>query len=162
MEYSYRMYSFVLRQINAIQKGIQTTHGVVEYSNMFSGSTEYKIWSRGDKTLIILDGGTSKDLININEMLCFEGIKHSIFTEEDLGDLITSVCVLADERVWDLKKYPPYDPNPSPAIRFDSSGNPIIDLIKIEPEPYEKWVERMGGEENVKLRELIFSKKLAQ
>ena len=31
--YEQRMYSLVLRQLNAIQKGVQTTHGVVEYAN---------------------------------------------------------------------------------------------------------------------------------
>ena len=31
--YEQRMYSLVLRQLNPIQKGVQTTHSVVEYGN---------------------------------------------------------------------------------------------------------------------------------
>ena len=34
--YEQRMYSMVLRQLNPIQKGVQTTHAVVEYANKYN------------------------------------------------------------------------------------------------------------------------------
>ena len=55
--YEQRMYSLVLRQLNPIQKGVQTTHSVVEYANKYGFDKEYRQWAETDKTLIILDGG---------------------------------------------------------------------------------------------------------
>ena len=43
--YEQRMYSMVLCQLNAIQKGVQTTHGVVEYANKYASDEEYRQWS---------------------------------------------------------------------------------------------------------------------
>lgn len=157
----YRMYSFVLRQLNPMQKGIQTAHAIVEYETLYGKTNAYKKWANVDKTLIVLDGGTHPELIEILETLEKEGVRHDYFTEPDLADLVTSVVVIADERVWDKKTYPDYDPAPtSPA--YDEDGNIVRLAIHMTPEPYEDWVERMGGQANVKLRELIFSKRLAQ
>ena len=56
--YEQRMYSLVLRQLNPIQKGVQTTHGVVEYANKYASDKEYRQWAETDKTMIMLDGGS--------------------------------------------------------------------------------------------------------
>ena len=81
----------------------------------------------------------------------FNAVKH----------LCTAITVLADERVWNLEKYPNYDPYPqSPTVTRD--GVQVKLAVDIKPIPYEDWVEHMGGEAIVKLRELIFSKRLAQ
>lgn len=100
-EKEYRMYSLVLRQLTPIQKGVQTTHGVVEYANKYFNTPEYKQWSEHDKTLIMLDGGTAPRLSEIIEILKDFDIKFSIFQEPDLNNLITSICFLANNDVWD-------------------------------------------------------------
>ena len=63
----YRMYSFVLRQLNPIQKGVQTTHAVVEYmkKHQYGINDDLKQWVDEDKTLIMLDGGTYQDMCEI-------------------------------------------------------------------------------------------------
>ena len=61
----YRMYSLVLRQLNPIQKGVQTTHAAIEYANTYFKTAEYQSWSNFDKTLIMLDGGTYQEMMKI-------------------------------------------------------------------------------------------------
>ncbi len=97
----YRMYSLVLRQLTPIQKGVQTTHGVVEYANKYFNDPEYKQWSEHDKTLIMLDGGTAPKLNDIIELLTDYNIKFATFQEPDLNNLTTSICFLANEEVFD-------------------------------------------------------------
>lgn len=158
----YRMYSFVLRQLNPMQKGVQTTHAVVEYTEKQGKDNEgYRKWANEDKTLIILDGGTYQDMNDIRDKLFTWGIKFEAFYEPDLNNMCTAIAVLADERVWNFEKYPNYDPYPqSPTVTRD--GVQVKLAVDIKPIPYEDWVEHMGGEAIVKLRELIFSKRLAQ
>ena len=67
--YEQRMYSLVLRQLNPIQKGVQTTHAVVEYANKYASDEEYRQWAETDKTLIMLDGGTYQEMMRIYDSL---------------------------------------------------------------------------------------------
>lgn len=114
-KYEYRMYGLTNYQLTGIQKGIQFGHAVVEYTNAFFDTEEYQKWAQKDKTFIVLDGGTTNwneqklgtlnsHLLTLNNM----GIKHAAFCEPDLGDQLTAVVWLADERVWDTKKYPDF------------------------------------------------------
>ena len=155
------MYSFVLRQLNPMQKGVQTTHAVVEFANKYGDTESYKEWAKRDKTLIILDGGTYEEMNEIIDKLFSYGIGFNVFYEPDLNHMCTAITVLADERVWNLEKYPNYDPYPQPPTST-INGVKVSLTVHIEPIPYETWVKHMGGEAIVKLRELIFSKRLAQ
>lgn len=116
----YRMYGLVPYNISDIQKGIQFGHAVVEYANLYSSTTPYVEWSRYDKTFIILNGGTTNKGTNLEDGLPFgelnkheltiskkfPDLKFAIFDEPDLGDQLTAICFLVDERVWDSEKYP--------------------------------------------------------
>lgn len=109
----YRMYGFVPYQLSGIQSGIQFGHGVVEYANKFFHTKEYGKWSTKDKTFIVLNGGTTNSDVNrkgtLNSILgdlSALGIKYATFSEPDLGDQLTSVNFLLDERVWNKEKYP--------------------------------------------------------
>ena len=113
----YRMYGLVPYNISPIQQGIQFGHAVVEYSiNRYGTYDDYQQWAKEDKTFIILNGGTTNDneerLGSLNksvrrlEDIC---IPHATFHEPDLGDQLTAVVFLVDERVWDKEKYPEYD-----------------------------------------------------
>ena len=156
--YEQRMYSMVLCQLNAIQKGVQTTHGVVEYANKYSSDEEYRQWAETDKTLIMLDGGTYQEMVRIYDTLKELGMKFADFQEPDLNYLTTSITFLADERVWNREQYPSWESLPQCPC--------IIDGNMQAPDPndymtYNEWVEMMGGAANVELRKLIFSKKLS-
>ena len=115
----YRMYGLVPYNISPIQQGIQFGHAVVEYSiGRYGSHDDYIQWAKEDKTFIILDGGTTNDneerLGSLNksvrrlEDIC---IPYATFNEADLGDQLTAVVFLVDDRVWDKEKYPEYDLN---------------------------------------------------
>ena len=156
--YEQRMYSMVLRQLNPIQKGVQTTHGVVEYANKYSSDEEYKQWVETDKTLIMLDGGTYQEMVRIYDTLKELGMKFADFQEPDLNYLTTSITFLADERVWNREQYPSWESLPQCPCTI-LGGMPTPDPKDYMS--YDEWVDMMGGAANVELRELIFSKKLS-
>lgn len=156
--YEQRMYSLVLRQLSPIQKGVQTTHSVVEYANNYGCDKEYRQWAETDKTLIILDGGTFQEMETIYESLKEWGIKFAKFQEPDLNYLTTAITFLVDERVWNRVLYPSWENLPQYPL--------VIDGNMHTPDPkdymsYNEWVDMMGGAVNVDLRKLIFSKKLS-
>ena len=78
-----------------------------------------------------------------------------------MNGLTTAITVLADERVWDKTNYPDYNPNPSIEPIEYGNGVQVVPSIHIVAEPYENWVERIGGKKNEVLRNLISSKRLA-
>ena len=114
----YRIYGLVPYNLSPIQQGIQHGHGVIEYSLDFGDTPEYQKWAKHDKTFIILNGGTTNgrrfdgDLVgSLNRHgvdLTVNGIKNSRFYEPDLGDCLTSVVFLVDDRVFDRVVWPDY------------------------------------------------------
>ena len=162
--YQYRMYAMVLRQLSPMQKGIQSLHAVVEYSEkMKSGNIDvnikkaYNKWAKEDKTMIVLDAGTSVDLINAIYELIQLNVPHAVFYEPDLYGMNTVVCFLADERVFDVKTYPSFE-------EYISRWDITTDILLIPP-TREDWVTKVffgaDPEPILKLREFIFSKKLS-
>ena len=157
--YEQRMYSLVLRQLNPIQKGIQTTHAVVEYANKYGSDEEYRQWAETDKTLIMLDGGTYQEIMSIYETLKELGVKFGTFQEPDLNYLTTAITFLAtDERVWNRVDYPSWENLPQCPCTVDANMQAPDHNDYMT---YNEWVEMMGGVANVELRKLIFSKKLS-
>ena len=116
MERKYRMYGLVPYNISPIQQGIQYGHAVAEYGNQYHGTKEYQRWSRIDKTFIILNGGTTNtnhlSLGTLNQhasaLQMLYGVDTAEFYEPDLGDQLTAVVFLVDDRVWDYERYPDY------------------------------------------------------
>ena len=122
----YRMFGLVPYNLSPIQQGIQYGHGVQEYNNAYDDSVRegymseeevsaFKEWKNDCKTFIILNGGTTNNnpakLGTINQH--WQTLKdmefHTvIFQEPDLGDQITAVVFLVDERVYNKKKFPVY------------------------------------------------------
>lgn len=117
MERKYRMYGLVPYNISPIQQGIQYGHAVVEYALKYAGTPEYDRWATIDKTFIILNGGTTNTnqfaygTLNkyANELKSAFGIDTAEFYEPDLGDQLTAVVFLVDDRVWDRETYPDYN-----------------------------------------------------
>lgn len=139
----YRMYSLVLRQLSPIQKGVQSAHSIVEYIKKFHKSSEYIHWVNVDKTIIMLDGGTFKEMRECRETLESLGVQYAAFYEEDLGNLVTSISFLVEDKVWDYKNYPSFEEELD-----DESENPV-------------WLITMGGKRNLEFRKFLSSKRLS-
>lgn len=162
------MYGLVPYNISPIQQGIQFGHAVVEYSRMIdelvvraAGSydeqviAKYKDWADNWKTFIILNGGTTNSRFRLEDGLPFGtlnqhtltlsgmGIDLATFKEPDLGDQLTAVVFIVDERVFNEKKYPkPED--------FDTDSNVRKAFLK-----------SIGGRQNLNLREFLKQFRLA-
>jgi hypothetical protein len=178
----YRMYGLVPYNLSPIQQGIQFGHAVQEYNNIvfewlaeqeLTHSVErheelnslidpFKKWAYDDKTFIILNGGTTnfstgknRGTLNLalDELENLE-IMFSRFYEPHLGDQLTAVVFLLDERIWDKKKYPDKFGNIAPRKGLELGAAMI-------PESDEDYAERLGGEQNVKLREFLSKFRLA-
>ena len=111
-----RMYGLVPYNISPIQQGIQFGHAVVEYGLEYGESETYQDWAYHDKTFIILNGGTTNTnplqlgTLNIHlSVLETMDIEFASFYEPDLGEQLTAVVFLVDERVYDYESYPEYD-----------------------------------------------------
>lgn len=116
MERKYRMYGLVPYNISPIQQGIQYGHAVVEYGIQYSQESAYHRWSRIDKTFIILNGGTTNTsgltpgTLNQHATMLKEiyEVPTAEFYEPDLGDQLTAVVFLVDDRIWDKDAFPDY------------------------------------------------------
>lgn len=139
-KHSYKMYSIVLRQLSGINNGIQTAHGVCEYVRKHWDDADLQEWINVDKTLVVLNGGTVQNIEAICQKFNENNIKYEVFREIDLGNLVTSVCVLADERVWDRKNY----------LDFDEYL--LGDLHETNESLY---LEYIGGKENMVKKEVL-------
>lgn len=152
-----RMYGLVPYNCSPIQQGIQFGHAVVDYGQTIKGlppyQTLYNEWADDWKTFIILNGGTTNtnpnrlgtlnkhlQTLRDNNIVCQD------FYEPDLGDQLTAVVFIIDERVFNKEKYPDFE--------LDS-------MSWQNEENYIKWVETIGGEKNVFLREFLKQFRLA-
>ncbi len=143
---TYRMYGLVPYNISPIQQGIQFGHAVVEYGLEFFETPEYQKWSKEDKTFIILNGGTTNtrfdtdvfghigSLNNNRQLLSDKGVQFRSFFEPDLGDQLTAVVFLVDDRVFDRVVWPDYNGS------FYSDGNP-------EATEYWNWIMKFDESE---------------
>lgn len=143
----YRMYSLVLKQLSPIQKGVQMGHSIAEYGNLCNQSSDYIQWVNVDKTIIMLDGGTYPEMKESMDFLMNIRIPFAAFYEEDLGGLLTSISFIVDDRIYDTKLYPSYEEELTDDV-MTASESPT-------------WLIEMGGTESLRLRNFIFSKRLA-
>jgi len=113
------MYGLVPYNLSPIQQGIQFGHAVVEYAQRNFTQGDYEKWAKHDKTFIILNGGTTnsrryegKYVGSLNEhakSLGEMGVTNATFHEPDLGDCLTAVVFLIDDRIFDVEQWPDYD-----------------------------------------------------
>ena len=109
-----RMMGLVPYNLSPIQQAIQFGHSVVEYSLIEEYREQYLDWAKNWKTFIILNGGTTNNIsperygtLNKHLQTLFDnGIDFSYFHEPDLGDQLTAVTFIVDERVFNKEKYP--------------------------------------------------------
>lgn len=170
-ELELRMYTAVPYQLSGIQKGIQACHAVVRYGESVKNNPEelekYENWANRHETLIVLNGGTTNDFSGtLNELeqdLRDNGIHVVAFREPDLGDQLSAIAFLCDERVFDKKKYMDFEEYIKPhMVPFDYT-NLIMksDLPDFTLSLLMTWEVYLGGEKNAYIRERIKNMRLA-
>jgi len=181
-ELELRMYFLVLYSLSGIQKGIQCGHAAIEYERKFKNTTLYNYWANHHKTFIILDGGTTNDgvvscygeepaigtLQECEKLLNENNINFATFKEPDLNSSLTSISLIADERVFNHKDYPNFmwfcEDKMDQITWIKEFKNRPYDssyLSKQYPELYNKWFTLIGNERNIFLKDFLQNFKLA-
>lgn len=185
-----RMYGFVPYNISDIQKGIQFVHAVVEYGLENFHTNEYLDWAKYWKTFIILNGGTSNHSVNryheteeeyigsmeiLLEELKSNDVKVATFNEPDLNDMLSCIVFIIDERVFNRKKYLDFgdwvNENHFSYLQDNMINGGKIERMRKEgyfsnasdneQKLYSDWIDYVGGEKNVFLRDFLKNAKLA-
>jgi hypothetical protein len=164
-----RMYGLVPYNMSPIQQGIQFGHAVVDYGQSVKGlpniEEKYNDWANNWKTFIILNGGTTNTnperLGTLNQhaqTLLQNGVMCQKFHEPDLGDQLTAVVFIVDERVFNKELYPDY-------VELDIDENVSSDareyLLNERKKLYKNWLDYIGGEKNEFLRAFLKNFRLA-
>lgn len=156
-----RMYGFTPYNLSDIQKGIQFGHAVVRFGRELTKSknptiNKYEDWADNHETFIILNGGTTnksrgedglyKGTLNNNlQTLTETRLQVGTFYEPDLGDQLSAICFLVDERVFDRIRYPNFTPE-------DWKGNEGYDVDK----QYKDWLKQFNTTDANELNQIIF------
>ena len=185
-----RMYGLVPYNISPIQQGIQFGHAVVEYGQKMKYlgehnqllNTQYNDWADNWKTFIILNGGTTNHKTSLEDGLPFGSLNNHLltlldnniefaqFNEPDLGDQLTAVVFIVDERVFNKKKYPDFEDwvieNYGDLITGGGNSYQVAQRIKEskskeDKKVYKEWIDLVGGDKNVFLRDFLKNFRLA-
>ena len=155
----YRMYHLVMYNISPIQQGIQAYHAGMEYARIAFDNDNFQQWMKFDKTVIILNGGTSNQsqieihrgtIQKYSDELTNLDVLHSEFYEPDLNDTLSAIAFLVPEQVWNYEKYPDFE-----TIQDDC----MQELFGIHD--YDEWEVMVGGHTNAALRIFLKQFKLA-
>lgn len=184
-----RLYAFVPYQLTGIQKGIQMAHAVVEYALKHSDRSDFQEWKKDWKTIIVLDGGSTRNFLaespyGIKETIgtmqeTFDLIKQwdipvTAFWEPDLNDAMTAFCFVADEPVFNHKDFPLIHDYVKDEMEhmewldFWKSGNEptLDDFAEAYPELFKQWLTTLHeddkeAEKIAALKYILLRKKLA-
>ena len=106
-----RAYFFTNTWLSGLQKGLQVAHCVAEMSQKAPGKPgdeEFIDWVDNHKTIIILDGGASGDLIEIAEFFERKDNPYpsASFCEDEysLNGAMTSVGIVLPEEFYEFAK----------------------------------------------------------
>ena len=149
-------------------------------------NTQYNDWADNWKTFIILNGGVSNHSVNRYsdtedffgsmeknlKLLEDNDVEIGTFYEPDLNDMLSGIVFIVDERIFNKKDYPDFSDwlmssKYAELIRtFDTDANTIADYIKKstnkeDQKAYKEWINLVGGEKNVFLRDFLKNFRLA-
>lgn len=133
-----RLYFFVLDKISNIQKGIGMGKAALKYFiDKEYLADEYEPW-------LVLNVSSNKHKMNdIKTILNKHAVDYTSYKDPNLNNTLTIICLLVDERVYNINKYPDWDKDNSEVT-------------------YDRWVSLMGGQSNIVLRELINKSKFGK
>ena len=108
-----RLYTFVNHYLSPIQHGIQTAHVVAELFNKYMTKEYYGThlsnslieWSTTHKTIIVLNGGFSSNLMELEEKL---GKNHPYPVasfregENELNNALTAVGIILPKKIYSI------------------------------------------------------------
>lgn len=114
-----RLYTFCSFYLSSIQQGIQTAHVVHELFLKYNGIAEsleitrLHRWAEDHKTIIVLNGGTNKDLKDLLDFLNSEVDNFNFpapyvsFSEDEdsLGGILTAVGIILPEEIYNAINY---------------------------------------------------------
>lgn len=98
-----RMYFFVMRQLNGLNKGIQAGHAAVEYSLKYGRKNVYQHFAKHHKTFILLDGGGSQDMLARMAELEHFGVEYAPFYEPDLNNSLSAIAFIVPASIYGMK-----------------------------------------------------------
>lgn len=126
------MYTLAMYNLSPIQQGIQSAHAIVEYGQKHD-TPAYRQWASKDKTIIVLNGGTSNTgdvhlctstgepipgeaqqgtMEAHADMLGNIGHDHARFFEPDLNHSLSAIAFLVPASVYGLTVPEGYEPSP--------------------------------------------------
>jgi len=135
----YRGYFFGNMYLSSLQQGLQAAHVIQKmsvqymmYSNI--ASKIFYEWSKNDKTIILLNGGSQRDLQDLARklnLLTRNGTVYPVkcFEEEEsaLNNATTSVGIVIPERIYSYDSIGSiFDGNPPPLEKKDMEIHHII------------------------------------
>ena len=165
-----RMYGLVPYQLTGIQQGIQAAHSFIEYGLDHFSSKEYQEWASVYKTVILLNGGTTNNnpekLGSLNKHANYLesiGVKIARFHEPDLGDQLTAICFILNEKVFNKNLYPDYVNETEEDV--DLVWSDELNEMVLE-EDYEDWKMTFNEDEEttsriIKIRQFLKPLRLA-
>lgn len=163
-----RAYGFVARNLSDKAIGIQFGHAMVRLSTM--NQPNFIEFANNHETFVILNGGTTntskENPGELNQLL--HSIKNlnvtkvAAFYEPDLGNQLTAISFIVDERVWNHNKYPMFDGymrnlDPNMARTYFGNGNPMNSLEVEYKELFKEYLESIGGIENYTLKQILYN-----
>jgi hypothetical protein len=178
----WRLFGLVPYNISPIQQGIQFGHALQELNNaMIDNKIEDKklidgfdSWRKFGKTFIVLNGGTTnkriideapfgslnQHLITLREL----GVSVFEFYEPDLGEQLSAIVFLVPKQVFNKKEFPNFREYVNEKFEDNEDyANYVNHLFKNDmthtdkevEEIYIEWVELLGGNNNVELRNFL-------
>jgi hypothetical protein len=154
-------------------------HRYIHVNNLIEPSINeiYNDWANNWKTFIILNGGTSNhvdpeyigSMEGILEELKKNEITLATFNEPDLNDMLSAVVFIIDERVFNRRVYLDFGDwvveNHFGYLKNNMLTNSKIERMRkegyfltgnsVEKKLYSDWVDSVGGEKNVFLRDFL-------
>lgn len=100
-----RAYFFTNMYLSSIQNGIQTAHCLSNlfliYTHLQNKKTEQLFqWAENYQTIIVLNGGDSDNLIDINNVIATLDLPFANFYEGGLGNTLTTIGVIVPEMYY--------------------------------------------------------------
>lgn len=100
-----KCYVWVHSKLSGINAGIQALHAVAELSLLEHLDDEYGDWARHHKTVVLLNGGSCEDLVDIAHTLQGFGDEVGIFKEEDFNNQVTAIAMVPDHSTMNAMEY---------------------------------------------------------